>query len=145
MPRFTCAQPGVTTDELDKAAHDAIIDSGAYPSLLGFGGFPKSVSTSVNECICNGIPNSRPLQVWSPCQRIWVSSFMILLTFMCYILYTICRFSWYENQSDLCYLFHLPNSCVRKQVIHKYFRQHGIACTGVQIMWESRVVGFVIV
>ncbi|XP_024383176.1 methionine aminopeptidase 1D, chloroplastic/mitochondrial isoform X2 [Physcomitrium patens] len=55
-------RPGVTTDELDKAAHDAIIDSGAYPSLLGFGGFPKSVSTSVNECICNGIPNSRPLQ-----------------------------------------------------------------------------------
>ena len=58
-----CWQPGVTTDEIDKAAHEAIIDSGAYPSLLGFGGFPKSVSTSINECICNGIPNSRALRV----------------------------------------------------------------------------------
>lgn len=55
-------RPGVTTDEIDKAAHEAIIDSGAYPSLLGFGGFPKSVSTSINECICNGIPNSRALK-----------------------------------------------------------------------------------
>lgn len=57
----------MTTDEIDKAAHKAIVDSGAYPSLLGFGGFPKSVSTSINECICSGIPNSRPLQVRSRC------------------------------------------------------------------------------
>lgn len=59
-------QPGVTTDEIDKAVHQMIIDAGAYPSPLGYGGFPKSVCTSVNECICHGIPDSRPLQVCFP-------------------------------------------------------------------------------
>ncbi|WVZ87073.1 hypothetical protein U9M48_033766 [Paspalum notatum var. saurae] len=39
-----------------------IIDAGAYPSPLGYGGFPKSVCTSVNECMCHGIPDSRELQ-----------------------------------------------------------------------------------
>lgn len=39
-----------------------IIENGAYPSPLGYGGFPKSVCTSVNECICHGIPDSRALQ-----------------------------------------------------------------------------------
>ena len=108
-------QPGVTTDEIDKAVHKMIIDNGAYPSPLTYGehfcylpcfwptclsavlakrlsivgrqdwllhgghmcpsrrlrtltkldaagGFPKSVCTSVNECICHGIPDSRQLQ-----------------------------------------------------------------------------------
>lgn len=41
-----------------------IIDAGAYPSPLGYGGFPKSVCTSVNECMCHGIPDSHQLQVW---------------------------------------------------------------------------------
>ncbi|EFJ17369.1 hypothetical protein SELMODRAFT_154620 [Selaginella moellendorffii] len=55
-------KPGVTTDEIDKAVHKMIVEAGAYPSPLGYGGFPKSVCTSVNECICHGIPDSRPLQ-----------------------------------------------------------------------------------
>jgi len=58
----TLVKPGVTTDEIDKAVHQTIIDAGAYPSPLGYGSFPKSVATSVNECICHGIPDSRPLQ-----------------------------------------------------------------------------------
>lgn len=58
----TLVKPGVTTDEIDKAVHEMIIEAGAYPSPLGYGGFPKSVCTSVNECICHGIPDSRPLQ-----------------------------------------------------------------------------------
>ncbi|CAK9274090.1 unnamed protein product, partial [Sphagnum jensenii] len=58
----TLVKPGVTTDEIDKEVHKMIIDAGAYPSPLSYGGFPKSVCTSVNECICHGIPNSRPLQ-----------------------------------------------------------------------------------
>jgi len=58
----TFVEPGVTTDEIDKEAHKAIIERGAYPSLLHFGSFPKSLSTSVNECICHGIPDSRPLK-----------------------------------------------------------------------------------
>ncbi|KAH7434059.1 hypothetical protein KP509_07G099100 [Ceratopteris richardii] len=58
----TLVKPGVTTDEIDKAVHNMIIEAGAYPSPLGYGGFPKSVCTSVNECICHGIPDSRPLE-----------------------------------------------------------------------------------
>lgn len=55
-------KPGVTTDSIDKAVHEMIVQGGAYPSPLGYGGFPKSVCTSINECICHGIPDSRPLQ-----------------------------------------------------------------------------------
>ncbi|PPE01354.1 hypothetical protein GOBAR_DD01598 [Gossypium barbadense] len=58
----TLVKPGITTDEIDEVVHQMIIDNGAYPSPLGYGGFPKSVCTSVNECICHGIPDSRPLQ-----------------------------------------------------------------------------------
>lgn len=57
-------QPGITTDDIDQAVHQMIIDNGAYPSPLGYGGFPKSVCTSVNECICHGIPDSRVLEVF---------------------------------------------------------------------------------
>lgn len=56
-------QPFVTTDEIDKAVHEMVIESGAYPSPLGYGGFPKSVCTSVNECMFHGVPDSRQLQV----------------------------------------------------------------------------------
>ncbi|XP_010923878.1 methionine aminopeptidase 1B, chloroplastic isoform X1 [Elaeis guineensis] len=58
----TLVRPSVTTNEIDKAVHKMIIDAGAYPSPLGYGGFPKSVCTSVNECMCHGIPDSRQLQ-----------------------------------------------------------------------------------
>jgi methionyl aminopeptidase len=52
-------QPGVTTEQLDAAVHDFIIAHGAYPSPLGYHGFPKSICTSVNEVVCHGIPDSR--------------------------------------------------------------------------------------
>ncbi len=54
--------PGVTTDELDRIGHEFMIERGAYPSTLGYKGFRKSLCTSVNEVICHGIPDSRPLQ-----------------------------------------------------------------------------------
>jgi methionyl aminopeptidase len=54
--------PGVTTDELDRVGHDYLISRGAYPSTLGYKDFPKSLCTSVNEVICHGIPDSRPLE-----------------------------------------------------------------------------------
>ncbi|XP_039035393.1 methionine aminopeptidase 1D, chloroplastic/mitochondrial-like [Hibiscus syriacus] len=57
----TLVKPGITTDEIDEAVQ-MIINNGAYQSPLGYGGFPKSVCTSVNECICHGIPDSRPLE-----------------------------------------------------------------------------------
>jgi len=54
--------PGVTTDDLDRMVHEFLIDKGAYPSTLGYRGFPKSCCTSVNEVICHGIPDARPLE-----------------------------------------------------------------------------------
>ena len=52
---------GVTTDELDRVAHEAHVARGVYPSPLRYRGFPKSVCTSVNEVICHGIPDDRAL------------------------------------------------------------------------------------
>ena len=49
--------PGVTTDELDRIAHEYLLDHGAYPSTLLYRGFPKSCCTSLNEVICHGIPD----------------------------------------------------------------------------------------
>ncbi len=54
-------RPGITTDELDAVCHQACIARGAYPSPLGYRGYPKSVCTSINEVICHGIPDDRPL------------------------------------------------------------------------------------
>ena len=54
--------PGVTTDELDRIGHEFLCDNGAYPSTLGYRGFPKSLCTSVNEVICHGIPDSTVLR-----------------------------------------------------------------------------------
>ncbi len=54
--------PGVTTDAIDAVVHQFLVDQGAYPSTLGYRGFPKSCCTSVNEVICHGIPDARPLE-----------------------------------------------------------------------------------
>ena len=50
-------QPGVTTDYLDQVGHEFLIERGAYPSPLGYRGYPKSLCTSLNEVICHGIPD----------------------------------------------------------------------------------------
>lgn len=55
-------KPGVTTNELDKVAEDFIRSRGAEPSFLGYGGYPKTLCTSVNEEIVHGIPGSRKLK-----------------------------------------------------------------------------------
>jgi methionyl aminopeptidase len=55
-------RPGVTTEEIDVACHEAYIRRGGYPSTLNYQGYPKSLCTSVNEVICHGIPDSRPLR-----------------------------------------------------------------------------------
>lgn len=54
--------PGVTTDELDRLGHEFLCDHGAYPSTLGYRGFPKSLCASVNEVICHGIPDARVIE-----------------------------------------------------------------------------------
>jgi len=51
-------RPGITTDELDRVCHEYVLDHGAYPSTLGYKGFPKSCCTSLNEVICHGIPDT---------------------------------------------------------------------------------------
>lgn len=50
--------PGITTDELDRIAHEYMLDHGAYPSTLGYRQYPKSTCISLNEIICHGIPDS---------------------------------------------------------------------------------------
>ena len=54
--------PGVTTDEIDRIGHEYLLDHGAYPSTLGYRGFPKSLCTSINEVVCHGIPDSRRIE-----------------------------------------------------------------------------------
>ncbi len=62
----TLCRPGVTTEEIDAACHERAIELNAYPSPLEYPGpvmaFPKSVCSSVNEVICHGIPDDRPLR-----------------------------------------------------------------------------------
>lgn len=58
------AKEGVTTQELDLLARKLHKDAGAIPAPLHYGSppFPKSICTSINEVICHGIPDERPLQ-----------------------------------------------------------------------------------
>lgn len=62
---IVCAStaPGKTSDEMDTIVHNAIIEHGGYPSPLNYVGFPKSLCSSINEIICHGIPDARPLQL----------------------------------------------------------------------------------
>jgi methionyl aminopeptidase len=54
--------PGVTTDDVDRVVHEFLLDHHAYPSTLGYKGFPKSCCTSLNEVICHGIPDSTVIE-----------------------------------------------------------------------------------
>jgi len=55
-------KPGVTTNELDAIAHEYVLSFDAYPSTLGYRGYPKSCCTSLNEVICHGIPDNTVLE-----------------------------------------------------------------------------------
>lgn len=55
-------KPGVTTLEIDEIVHNECLKRDSYPSPLGYHHFPRSVCTSVNEVICHGIPDARPLR-----------------------------------------------------------------------------------
>jgi len=56
------AKPGMTTDDLDRIGHEFLISQNAYPSTLGYRGFPKSLCSSMNEIICHGIPDDTVLE-----------------------------------------------------------------------------------
>lgn len=49
---------GISTEELNNLAHRYIIGHDAIPAPLNYGGFPKSICTSVNDVVCHGIPSS---------------------------------------------------------------------------------------
>jgi methionyl aminopeptidase len=55
-------KPGATTDDVDRVIHEFLVEAGAYPSTLGYRGFPKSCCTSLNEVICHGIPDSTVIE-----------------------------------------------------------------------------------
>src|SRR5690625_463788 len=56
-------RPGVTTGELDRIAHEYIVDElEAVPAPLNYKGFPKSICTSVNHVVCHGIPGEKKLR-----------------------------------------------------------------------------------
>lgn len=52
-------KPGVDTLTLNDAAHEFIVSHGAHPSCLDYGGFPKSICTSINNVVCHGIPSKK--------------------------------------------------------------------------------------
>ncbi len=53
---------GMTTNQLDKLCHDFIVSNNARPACLNYGGFPKSICTSVNHVVCHGIPDDKALK-----------------------------------------------------------------------------------
>lgn len=55
------AKPGVSTAELDQAAADYMAAHGATSATLNYGGFPKSICTSINEVVCHGIPSKKTI------------------------------------------------------------------------------------
>ena len=61
-------KPGVTTNELDKLAHDFMVQvQGTIPAPLnyqppGYSPYPKSICTSINHQVCHGIPNDKELK-----------------------------------------------------------------------------------
>jgi len=55
-------KPGITTNEINKLVHEYTLENGAEPAPLGYHGFPKSVCTSVNHCVCHGVPDDTVLK-----------------------------------------------------------------------------------
>ncbi len=55
-------KPGVTTEALDTAAREFIIDNGGTPACLGYRGYQHTLCTSINHVVCHGIPAPKPLK-----------------------------------------------------------------------------------
>ena len=69
----TCLKPGITTEELDSLAYEFILDHKARPAPLNYRGYPKSICTSVNECICHGVPSDKEILKEGDCINIDVT------------------------------------------------------------------------
>ena len=57
----TFIKPGISTEELNTLGHKYIISHHAIPAPLNYGGFPKSICTSINDVVCHGIPSSKEI------------------------------------------------------------------------------------
>ncbi|MCB9027279.1 MAG: type I methionyl aminopeptidase [Bdellovibrionaceae bacterium] len=55
-------KPGITTNELDTIVHEYTLSKGAQSAPLGYHGYPKSICTSLNDCICHGVPDNTALK-----------------------------------------------------------------------------------
>lgn len=55
-------RPGTSTDRLDEIGRECVLDLGAYPSMLGYRRYPKSICASVNDVMANGVPTARRLR-----------------------------------------------------------------------------------
>jgi len=55
-------KPGVTTHKIDSVAREFILDNGARPACLGYGGFPGAVCMEVNEVVVHGFPSTYTLR-----------------------------------------------------------------------------------
>jgi methionyl aminopeptidase len=55
-------KPGVTTEAIDRRVFEFAMDNGAYPATLHYRGYTHSCCTSINDVVCHGIPNSKPLE-----------------------------------------------------------------------------------
>ena len=83
-------KPGVTTQIIDDFVFDMATKNGAYPSPLNYRGFPKSVCTSVNNCACHGIPDSRALidgDIINVDVTVYLVSFFFILSYSYKIIY----------------------------------------------------------
>jgi len=54
--------PGVTTLQLDKLVYEFVKDHGHQPACLGYKGYPCTICTSINQVVCHGIPDKKPLE-----------------------------------------------------------------------------------
>jgi len=55
-------EPGITTEFLDEACHNFILEKNAIPATLGYRGYPKSSCISLNHIVCHGIPSEKKLK-----------------------------------------------------------------------------------
>ena len=55
------AVPGVTTEEMDRAAEERVRAAGAEPAFKGYHGYPATLCVSANDQVVHGIPSDRPL------------------------------------------------------------------------------------
>lgn len=56
-------RPGITTNELDQIVYDFTLTNNARPACVGYHGYPKTICTSVNSCVCHGLPDETVLKI----------------------------------------------------------------------------------